>query len=350
MLTLVTGQPGNGKTLYTLGLVEALRLSSGRTVYQAGIPELTLPWEVLDDPQSWPTLPDGSIVVLDECQRTFPPRKQGAAVPRHVSEFETHRHRGFDVFLITQHPQLLDIAVRKLVGRHVHLERKFGREVSTVKQWEVAVNPQDRAEQSKALVSKWSFPKEHFAWYKSAEIHTVKKDFPIKPVATLVGSLLAIGVLAWFAAHKLGSMGQVKQAAVPAASQVSKSDTRTAQHWAAADFVPRVGTWLWSAPFYDQVAKVQGHPRIEGCLELDLGDRVICKCSNGQGDAQVDEKVCHDFMLGRVFDPEKPVEDVKAENIRRLDAAGSQQAPGEAGEPGTHVVTPLPNSAPPGAS
>ena len=51
MLHVITGLPGNGKTLFTLDYVEKLRKQSGRPVYYSSIPELSLPWELLDDPK-----------------------------------------------------------------------------------------------------------------------------------------------------------------------------------------------------------------------------------------------------------------------------------------------------------
>jgi len=324
MLNLITGQPGNGKTLYTLGLVEKMRQETGRPVYQSGIPDLTLPWESLDDPKTWPSLPNGSIVVIDECQRVFPPRKQGAPVPPHVSEFETHRHRGFDIFLITQHPQLLDIAVRKLTGRHYHLRRTFGQEVATVYQWEEATDPNERGKRNLALQSRFQFPKERYAVYKSADIHTVKKEIPWKPFAVLGGSIAAIVVLGWFAVSRLmapgdsaESLGESLQAeAVELGDRISLS---------ASALVSPIPHWPWAARFYQERAQFVSVPRITGCMSMKIGNEHICRCSNGQGDASVPPGVCRDFMAGKVFDPTAPVIDAKADNIRRLDAAGSQR-------------------------
>jgi len=329
MLNLITGQPGNGKTLYTLGLVEKLRQETGRPVYQSGIPELTLPWESLSDPLLWPTLPNGSIVVIDECQRVFPPRKQGASVPPHVAEFETHRHRGFDIFLITQHPQLLDIAVRKLTGRHYHLKRTFGQEVATVYQWEEATDPNERGKRNLALQSRFSFPRERYGVYKSADMHTVKKEIPFKPFAVLGGSILGIIVLAWFAWSGLSSLGDDEQTTGQdvAASLEAAADQGRGYHLESASVLPVIPHWPWSAPFYRDRAQLVSVPRITGCLSIKIGQQHICKCSNGQGDAPVSTEVCRDFMAGKVFDPARPVIDAKADNIRRLDAAGAGPQP-----------------------
>jgi len=333
MLNLITGQPGNGKTLFTLGLVEKLRLdpasvASDRKVYQSGIPELKLPWEPLEDASKWWELPNGSIVVIDECQRIFPPRKSGAVVPRAVSEFETHRHRGFDVFLITQHPQLLDIAVRKLTGRHYHLKRTFGQETATLLQWEECTDPNDRGAKNRALVSRFAFPKERFEQYKSADMHTVKKELPWKPILTLAAAVIGVVGLGWFAADRLMSQGESETVQV-AAGLPAKVDE--AHRWDGASLAPRIPHWSWSAPFYDAVAKVGSAPVIAGCMQMRIGNRNICKCSNGQGDANVDMTTCRDFMAGKVFDPTKAPVDAKAENIAYLEKRDSQSRGNESG-------------------
>ena len=68
MLTLITGQPGNGKSLYTISFVEAKRQAESRPVFYYGIPELTLPWTQLEDPTKWYECPEKSIIVIDEVQ------------------------------------------------------------------------------------------------------------------------------------------------------------------------------------------------------------------------------------------------------------------------------------------
>jgi len=340
MLNLITGQPGNGKTLFTLGLVEKLRQETGRPVYQSGIPELTLPWESLNDPLLWPSLPNGSIVVIDECQRVFPPRKQGAAVPPHVAEFETHRHRGFDIFLITQHPQLLDIAVRKLTGRHYHLKRTFGQEVATVYQWEEATDPNERGKRAQALTTRFAFPKERFGWYKSAEVHTVQKRLPWKPIATLAGAIIAIGFLSWFAWSKMPHGETVADAVSQGGEVLAPSLSSVPDLWTPGALQARLPTWLWSAPFYDSVQKVQSAPRVTGCAFVKMGNTQTCHCSTGQGRADVSDQFCRDYMAGRYFDPSRPEVDAKALNIAYLEATrgvavGSQDQEVIGSEPAT---------------
>jgi len=345
MLTLITGQPGNGKTLHALGLVEGIRKQSGRLVYQHGVPELALDWRELSDPATWYEVPPGSIVLIDECQKTFPPRKQGAAVPKHVAEFETHRHLGLDVYLLTQHPQLLDIAVRKLVGRHVHVVRKFGSQTAKLMQWERCVDPHDRAVQRDALVTSFKFNPLHFQWYRSAEIHTVKRDFPMRKMALLVGSLTAVVALMVFAFLTLG-----RQESTVELDQVPNAEISSP---VAQPAVMRYGTWKariearpWTAPVYDELAQLVTAPRLTGCMRLDWSDgRIECRCSTQQGTVlPLDDAACLAVMRTGVFDPLREDIDVKAENIKRLDAATPSPSESGSAEP---QIAPPPRSSPP---
>ncbi len=131
MINLVTGLPGSGKTLWTLTTVvdyvekenKALiaQGKSPRQVYYHGIPDLTLDWIKMESPEDWINLPSHSIVVIDECQSTFRPRAASVKPPPFIAEFETHRHKGLDFFLLTQHPMLIDGNIRRLAGKHYHV-------------------------------------------------------------------------------------------------------------------------------------------------------------------------------------------------------------------------------------
>jgi predicted AAA+ superfamily ATPase len=123
---LVTGLPGAGKTLFTITAVKEQAEKENRQVFYHGIKDLKLPWTPLEKPEEWPLVPPGSIVVLDEAQQLYRQRPAGSSVPPWVSALETLRHRGITLWLITQHPMLLDNHVRRLTGRHLHAIRRFG--------------------------------------------------------------------------------------------------------------------------------------------------------------------------------------------------------------------------------
>jgi len=336
VIYLITGQPGNGKTLHALSRVEQLRTETGRVVYQNDIPELTLEWQKLDDPRKWFEVPSGSVVVIDECQRVFPPRRQGAQVPVEVAEFETHRHKGFDVFLITQHPQLLDIAVRKLVGRHFHIVRTFGQNSARIFQWERCVDPHDRSVQKEAQVSRWSYPPEVFTQYRSAEIHTVKKELPWRKLGTVAACALLVPSFFWFGFHRLTRKKAVVEDAAVSSQTASAKGPPT-----VADFLPFAERWPWSAPYYQTVVKVVSAPRITGCMVMQVDNSRTCSCSDGHGRASVTAQVCYAWMAGERFDPARPVEDLKAVNIRYLDRSLSQ-SPTDAQAGGSGSSEPVP--------
>jgi len=199
VLNLVTGMPGNGKTLWTIVHVEALRKESGRSVFYNGIAELKLPWTLIpdEDVSRWPELvSDGSIVVIDEAQALYRPRTFGSVVPPYVSALETHRHRGLDIFFLTQNPMLVDTNVRRLVGVHRHVVRPFGLGRAVVHKWEnqVKENPERPSSRVGSDSTEFTFPKDAFGLYKSAEIHTHKRSIPRRVWWFLL--LLALSVVA----------------------------------------------------------------------------------------------------------------------------------------------------------
>ncbi|MDP5008127.1 MAG: zonular occludens toxin domain-containing protein, partial [Glaciimonas sp.] len=180
MITLITGLPDNGKTLYSLFYIKALAEKDQREVYYSGIKDLTLPWTE-SKPEEWMSLPAGAIMVIDECQFVFSKKPNGSKLPDFYDQLAVHRHKGIDLFLITQHPNLLDSFVRSLVGRHLHIIRKFGLQRATIYEWSgVNMMPQNASSHKNAIVHKWGYPKEVYSYYKSAEVHTVKRSFPIK--------------------------------------------------------------------------------------------------------------------------------------------------------------------------
>lgn len=192
MIELNTGVPGGGKTLSMVQ--ELARLvkrwekhpDEARPVFVLGIPELALPHapvplksvqvDKAGAPRlvpDWEEMPDGSLVIIDECQGVFPPRSSQSTPPAHVAWLNTHRHRGFDLWLTTQQPKLIDSSVRALVGRHKHYRRLFGMKRAVVYEWDACSD--SLGGMNNAVKSNWAYPTEVFKWYKSAEIHTKQK-------------------------------------------------------------------------------------------------------------------------------------------------------------------------------
>lgn len=211
MITIRTGLPGAGKTLFTVYDYIArppLGVAPVREVYVSGIdlvPDM-LPFIPLDEPTRWMDCPAGSLVVIDEAQRFFRNRPPGAPVPDYVAALETHRHLGIDLVLITQDPMLIDKHVRRLAGEQFHAKRTFGLSSITMYRWQRCVDdPLDFHTKKEAEKVRRKYPKKIYKCYKSAEIHTVKRKIPFRVWATFA-VLLALGPIGWFAYHHISGM------------------------------------------------------------------------------------------------------------------------------------------------
>lgn len=196
MLYLVTGIPGHGKTLMMIDKVREISQKDNRPVYFYGIEGLKLPWHELthDEVLRWyEVLPPNSILCIDEGQTIFRPTMAKGEPPPHVAKLETHRHMGIDMWLTTQDPSFIHAHWRKLAGRHYHLQRKFGMQVSTVYEWnEVREDP--KRGRGMAATSTYRFNKNVYDLYKSAEAHTQKVRIPGR---LILAGLLPFAMIAW---------------------------------------------------------------------------------------------------------------------------------------------------------
>jgi zona occludens toxin len=179
MINLNTGIPGSGKTLNMVQQLAELLASwkdhpeDARPIFVLGVTGLTLPHATVPlksvqvdragTPRlvpDWDEMPDGSLVIIDECQGIFPPRSSQSIPPAHVAWLNTHRHRGFDLWLTTQNPKLIDTSVRACVGRHRHFRRMFGMNFSVIYEWDSCSD--SLAGLNNAVQTKWFFPREAF--------------------------------------------------------------------------------------------------------------------------------------------------------------------------------------------
>ena len=199
-ITLFTGLPGHGKSLrlvYELVSEEY----AGRPRYVHGVDELD--YDKLNaqdfDPKEWQDLPDGSVIVVDECYKHFPARSSHQRPPDYIEKFAEHRHQGKDFLLACQDPMQIDPFLRKLVDRHVHMKRSMGMERTAMREFQgVHPTPGTKRAIDDAVQSKqWAFPKKLFGLYKSANAHTVKRRLPLKAYGAGLVVLGAIGAIAY---------------------------------------------------------------------------------------------------------------------------------------------------------
>lgn len=322
MISLITGQPGNGKSLFALWFIKTKADQENRPVFYHGISNLAvpgiLPWTEFKA-EEWPDLPDGSIVLIDEAQFVFPRKPNGAVLPAHYEKLAVHRHKGLDIFVITQHPSLIDNFVRKLVGQHFHSKRKFGLERATIYEWsETQPAPENAASHKSAITLAWPFKKEVYTWYKSAEVHTVKKKIPAKLFLVGVFVLCVIAALVMFVKNYGGGVKNevspvltTSTPGVPGAVPGAHASPGKAPFDALADAreyvamnTPRVAGLPQTAPKYDPLTKPDRVPVPAACIQVGRAEsgKVDCKCFTQQGTAMgVEFNMCVEFARNGYF-------------------------------------------------
>lgn len=313
MLYFVTGVPGSSKTLNVIKFVRDT--FKDRPIYYHNIAELKLPWTQITREQvfSWYDYPDGSLFIIDEAQQLFPPRKSNAETPQHIARLDTHRHRAFDFVIITQHPTLVDAALRRFVTEHWHFVRPFGMSYAKRYMWSDCCNdPQSKSQQKTALASRVQFDKSIYGLYKSAEVHTAKPRVP-SIVIGLVFMLLAVPALLYFYFERHSDTQDAQTAHEPAAQSAAIADEETGPIFGGNDEMtkerwlslrmPRIPGLPWTAPIYDELQKPVSFPRPQ-CLIF----RKKCRCYSQQATRMdgIGDKVCIDIVNNGYFDATRP--------------------------------------------
>ena len=148
--------------------------------------------DVLESPDDWRTCPDGSIIFYDEVQNRaiYKNTKQKNEV---VEALTVHRHRGFDIYFITQFPVLIHTEVRAVVGQHYHLFRPWGLPQAYVHVWSYAVVDPNSFSKKRAAerTFRFSYDKKVYKLYTSSTMHTHKITLPKKLIVYGLG--LAFG-------------------------------------------------------------------------------------------------------------------------------------------------------------
>ena len=337
MLYLYTGVPGAGKTLYAVSNLVKRKDFKDRPIFVDGIKDLDHDKiNYFDIPegesiQTWPKwAPPGAIIVVDECQRIFRPRPSGSKVPDYVAELETHRHRGLDFILITQHPRLIDINLRSLIEHHTHLS-KTNLGIRRKLEWTTggAKDPESRTNIREALVSVYKLDKSVYALYKSAEVHPKIRTKKSKLLMLFPLALCLIGYGIWSFSGFWGRFeGEAPSTAktteanktaesastttqTPQETATGRYETQTIQaeqpkpHISVDDYKPRIENRPETAPIYDGMNKsVTVMPWPSACIKSDKS----CNCYTDQGTKikEIDKKTCISYIKdGLPFNPYK---------------------------------------------
>jgi len=229
MMFLITGQPGNGKTLRAMWVMQqeyernAAAVKAGKEQSRRFFSNIAgstvdenpdaFPWvERMPEDNDWTKLPDGSFVVYDECHADgqtpelarygvlFPSTgKPGESSDPRIRAMSTHRHRGFDMVFMTQYPNKVHHNVRSLLGSHTHMNRSMGLAAAGVLTWSrVQIDPYDERQREKAEEEIWKYPKELYKRFLSSSLHTSAHKFKVpKKVWGALSTLVAIVFVCW---------------------------------------------------------------------------------------------------------------------------------------------------------
>lgn len=359
MLYLYTGVPGAGKTLYAVSNLVKRKDFKDRPIFVDGIKDLDHDKiNYFDIPegesiQTWPKwAPPGAIIVVDECQRIFRPRPSGSKVPDYVAELETHRHRGLDFILITQHPRLIDVHLRGLIEHHTHLG-KTNLGLRRKLEWTTggAKDPESRANIREALISVYRLDKSVYGLYKSAEVHTKIRTKKSKLLLMFPLALCLVGYGIWSFTDFWGKFSGEEQAKTASTAQTAQAQAQTQPltvaasepvsngqypkaetkpeepkkpHLSEEDYKPRIAERPETAPIYDGMNKaVKAMPWPVACIKAE--NRCTCYTDQGTKIADIGKKTCLNYVKNGL--PFNPYKARTAENTTPTQTAYTPDAP-----------------------
>lgn len=175
-------------------------------------------WTKVDDPTQWPDLPNGSISVFDECQDFFSPMANSAKRPIHYTKFQTHRHTGVDIHLVTQHYTFLDNVIQKCTNSHIHYFRPMGGAAITRFQRDKQFNTDYKGDLEKCSTKMMRRDSNFYGVYWSADEHTAKFKIPPK----LYLGFLAVPILIYVIYSLAQSLGMIESSESPVVESEAK--------------------------------------------------------------------------------------------------------------------------------
>lgn len=325
MFTLVTGAPGTGKTAQLVKLLGEIQ-ATGRPCYVDGIPDLTIDHTPIDALKWHDEVPDGAAIFIAEAQRLWPPTGPSQRVLHpSLTALNTHRHRGIDFFVDTQHPKLLNMNVRAIVGRHIVL-RDLGILGRHWYEWTECADPSQW--RTAPIKARYRLPKKVFGVYKSASEH-IKPIRRIPPALYLLALLVpALLFLVWRVYSSIADKHAppvpvvAPASASPApgravATQTSLPPPVTAESLLEAA-IPRLADQPNTAPMYDEVRRVVSMPRIGGGYCIEGGS---CRCYMQRGyRAPISDAACRTWLKEPPFDAYYVAETVRETHRQPRDA------------------------------
>jgi len=333
---LISGQPGNGKTLRAMSMAlefyeqNQQQVKEGKAQPRRFFTNIAgataeegsdaFPWmEKLPEHNDWTQLPDGSFVIYDEAHsdgntqglerygRLFPSTgKPGESDDPRIRAMSTHRHRGFDLVFVTQWPNKIHHQVRTLIGSHTHMNRSFGMQRAGVLTWSrVQSDPYDEKVRDKAEEEIWAYPKALYNRYRSATLHTASHKFKVpkkvwQALSVTIALMLGIWMIYAFIIKPSPTPKKVEEGAgaLPAAGALAPlgAGGPAARPLTREEYIerhtPRIEFQPWSAPAFDD-RSVQSQPELYCMASGTTEQDTTCTCVTEQGTkAKVRLPVC----------------------------------------------------------
>jgi len=337
MIFAKTGQPGAGKTLNAIKFAVEDSQFKDRQVYYYNIKGIAIDsWIELTEDQvfKWFDLPDGCVILIDECQDIWRPRPVGAPVPEHVEKLEKHRHRGMDFILTFQFPKQIDTVVRHLITDHYHYTRTRGLQATTVYIWDKLCQDTDSKGQRKlALTKTIPFDKKIFELYKSASLHTAKVRIPkfFYLIPLMVVSAIALAVYSYnriyssVEASPISDLNPNQSIPIIGDAKVVALGDPKGDYLVAR--TPLIENDPASAPIFAELHNAVSMPR-PNCIQTNVLRRgkKTCVCYSQQATRMaIDEKQCiYHVANGYQFDYTQP--DYRRTESEGGDRSGNQAA------------------------
>ena len=330
-ITLITGKPRIGKTAFAVELLMFDDFYKGRKIF-SNINGLLIDHHKPPEGHSWEDMHEwlkwkeniGSVVIYDEVQYLFPTRSSGSKMPENVAFLNIHGHYGIDMILITQSPKLLDVNLREVVNKHIHIAANKMGGLTRLEWNEVALNPTQQARN--ALSSSHKIRQEVFEYYKSAEVHTAHSHVKSRWYYVIIAMLFVLPCILGLVGFMGYKMYQGYKEKAGLTTQVENPKEATGfknpldpesqkemmpqsgiqgQNLKPEDFVPTLAEKPESKPIYNGVRQVKTFERIAGCID---GGKTGCTCYSDQATPlkEVTKEMCKDYAHnGLPFNPYK---------------------------------------------
>jgi zona occludens toxin len=220
-ITLVTGKPGTGKTVFAVSSFIKPELKKGRIVYTNGIPDLKFSHIDLtnEDLNRWneaepvegrkgvyelTTLKEDSLIVVDEAADVWPALHL-KTIPEFLQYLRKHRKHALDFLLLTQDPHFLHPHVLLNVDKHIHLVTDW--RGTYAYEWpEYCANPIMPTNQTRAVSKPYKLDKSVFNEFYSATKHLPKQKRSVpKMVYAAVFMLFAVPAMAFMTYSTISS-------------------------------------------------------------------------------------------------------------------------------------------------